>query len=117
MFLQCLFNLLGILFHLVHEAPKPVDPTLETEVQEGVEPGAQSSRRSWWWWPRFDHEELRDERAVFYASQLGSGTYQVRYYLRAAIPGEYRVLPTTAWEMYFPEVRGRSDGAIFRVVP
>ncbi len=96
---------------------EPVDPTLETEVQEGVEPGEQSSRRSWWWWPRFDHEELRDERAVFYASQLGSGTYQVRYYLRAAIPGEYRVLPTTAWEMYFPEVRGRSDGAIFRVVP
>jgi len=39
----------------------------------------------------------------------------VRYFLRAAIPGEYRVLPATASEMYFPDVRGRSAGEVFTV--
>jgi len=97
---------------------EPVDSTLKTEVDvpdgEVVRP---SQRFAWWWMPTFDHQELRDERAVFYAQQLGAGTYQVRYFLRGAIPGEYRVLPATASEMYFPEVWGRTDGVIFRVEP
>jgi uncharacterized protein YfaS (alpha-2-macroglobulin family) len=95
---------------------EPVDPTLNTEIQEGVE---LETRRintgNVWWWPTFDHEELRDERAVFYARWLTAGTYQVRYFLRAAIPGEYRVLPATANEMYFPDVQGRSAGELFTI--
>jgi hypothetical protein len=95
---------------------EPVDPTLNTEIQEGVEPETQRiNTGTLWWWPTFDHEELRDERAVFYARQLAAGTYQVRYFLRAAIPGEYRVLPAEASEMYFPDVRGRSAGEVFTV--
>ncbi len=94
---------------------EPVDPTLKTE-QGGAEPEVRRINTSYiWWWPTFDHQELRDERAVFYARQLSAGTYEVRYYLRAAIPGEYRVLPATASEMYFPEVRGRSEGMLFTV--
>ncbi len=95
---------------------EPVDPTLNTEVQEGVEPETRPvDTGDRWWWPTFDHEELRDERAAFYARQLRAGTYQVRYFLRAAIPGEYRVLPAEASEMYFPDVRGRSAGELFTV--
>ncbi len=95
---------------------EPVDPTLNTEVQEGTEPETRRiNTGNVWWWPTFDHEELRDERAVFYARQLAAGTYQVRYFLRAAIPGEYRVLPANASEMYFPEVRGRSAGEVFTI--
>ncbi|HOT90878.1 MAG TPA: Ig-like domain-containing protein [Anaerolineae bacterium] len=94
---------------------EPVDPTLNTE-QEGAEPETRRINTSHiWWWPTFDRRELRDERAVFYARQLAAGTYEVRYYLRAAIPGEYRVLPATASEMYLPEVRGRSEGMLFTV--
>lgn len=94
---------------------EPVDPALKTEV-EGTTPEARLVGREVWWWQRgFEHQELRDERAVFYASQLAAGTYELRYYLRAAIPGEYRVLPATIGEMYFPEVWGRTDGALFRV--
>jgi len=94
---------------------EPVDPTLNTEGEEGAQPATRQMGRNLWWRPTFTHEELRDERAVFYARLLGAGTYQVRYFLRAAIPGEYRVLPATASEMYFPDVRGRSDGKVFTV--
>ncbi len=95
---------------------EPVDPTLNTEVQEGMETETRSiNTGDTWWWPTFDHQELRDERTVFYVRWLAAGTYEVRYFLRAAIPGEYRVLPATASEMYFPDVRGRSAGELFTV--
>ena len=96
---------------------EPVDPTLKTELQDGTQPETRrvGGRGNFWWLPTFDHEELRDERAVFYAQRLAAGTYEVRYFLRAAIPGEYRVLPATASEMYFPDVRGRSAGEVFKV--
>jgi len=97
---------------------EPVDPTLKTEIQEGVAPDTQRvSGSNTWWWPSFDHRELRDERAVFFARSLPAGTYQLRYYLRATVPGEYRVIPARVNEMYFPEVWGRTEGMIFRVEP
>jgi uncharacterized protein YfaS (alpha-2-macroglobulin family) len=35
--------------------------------------------------------------------------------LRASVPGEFLTQPALAYEMYFPEVWGRSDGGTFRV--
>ena len=98
---------------------EPVDPTLLMEQQDLPEPGLvpEEEPPSGWWWDPFDHRELRDERAVFFAQALSPGVYQVRYLLRATLPGEYQVLPATASEMYFPEVWGRTDGATFRVEP
>jgi uncharacterized protein YfaS (alpha-2-macroglobulin family) len=37
--------------------------------------------------------------------------------MRASLPGEYSVMPTTAKEFYFPEVFGRSDGMLFVIEP
>ncbi|MGC9398263.1 MAG: Ig-like domain-containing protein [Anaerolineae bacterium] len=98
---------------------EPVDPTLLTEQQDLPEPGpVPASRSQWdWWWDPFEHRELRDERAVFFAQTLSPGVYQVRYLLRATLPGEYRVLPATASETYFPEVWGRTDGDVLRIQP
>ncbi len=96
---------------------EPVDPTLLTEQQDQPAPGMFEVASTRWWWDPFDHRELRDERALFFAQELAAGTYQVRYRLRAAIPGEYRVLPARASEMYFPEVWGRTGGALFSVQP
>jgi len=106
---------------------EPVDATLSTEqndlapeagVSEVGMPGADDVSIMYpWWWKTFDHEELRDERAVFFATNLAPGVYQARYYLRAAIPGAYNVLPAVANEMYAPDVRGRSDGAVFVIEP
>lgn len=66
-----------------------------------------------WWW--FSQIELHDEKAVLFAAYLPKGTYEYTYLIRASLPGEYRVIPTNAYEMYFPEVFGRSDGALFKI--
>ena len=66
-----------------------------------------------WWW--FSHTELRDEKAVLFATYLPRGTYEYTYLIRASMPGEFRVIPTNAYEMYFPEVFGRSDGGVFNI--
>ena len=66
-----------------------------------------------WWY--FSHAELRDEKAVLFATYLPKGTYEYTYSIRASISGEFRVIPSHAAQMYFPEVFGRSDGGLFRV--
>ncbi len=64
----------------------------------------------------FAHGEPRADRAIFFARTLPPGTYHISYRLRAAIPGTYRVLPAVVSELYFPEVWGRTSGALMEVV-
>jgi hypothetical protein len=72
--------------------------------------------RGWgWWW--FDYVDRYDEKIVLSADYLPAGTYVFTYLARASTVGEFRVLPVTAWEFYFPDISGRSDGAIFTVLP
>ena len=70
----------------------------------------------WGWW-YFDHVGLRDEKIVISTSYLPAGTYIYTYKVRASTPGEFRVIPPTAQEFYFPEVYGRGDGGLFVVKP
>jgi len=70
-----------------------------------------------WWRDPFERRELHADHAAFFVSELDAGTYQVTYVLRAAVPGAYRAIPATLREMYFPEVWGRSDGALLYVLP
>ena len=72
--------------------------------------------QGWGWW-YFDHVELRDEKVVISADYLPQGTYEYVYLVRANTVGEYRVIPPTVQEFYFPEVYGRGDGAVFVVIP
>jgi len=72
--------------------------------------------KGWGWW-YFDHVELRDEKVVISADYLPPGTYEYVYLVRAGTPGEFRVIPPTAHEFYFPEVYGRGDGSLFVVRP
>ena len=71
----------------------------------------------WWWygWWSPTHTELRDEKVALFATYLARGTYQYTYLMRASLPGQYHVIPTMAYEMYFPEVFGRSAGEMFDV--
>jgi uncharacterized protein YfaS (alpha-2-macroglobulin family) len=35
--------------------------------------------------------------------------------MHASVAGRFRTMPARAYEMYFPEVFGRSDGGVFTV--
>ena len=67
------------------------------------------------WWSPFDHREIRDDRVVFSASLLWTGTYTTSYIARATTPGTFIKPPAHAEEMYNPAVYGRSDGGTFVV--
>jgi alpha-2-macroglobulin len=97
-----------------------IDQSLKTTSVVGEEPELTRTDRTspwgggWgWWW--FSHSELRDEKAVLFAYYLPRGTYEYTYLIRASLPGEFGVIPTHAYEMYFPEVFGRGDGGTFTI--
>jgi len=117
------------LYYVVVEDPLPagcegVDLSLKTSSVVGQQPelrnlSAEEEDRwvhwyGWgWWW--FSYSEMRDEKVVLFAQYLPRGTYEYTYLMRAGVPGQFLVIPTTAYEMYFPEVFGRSDGSRFTV--
>jgi uncharacterized protein YfaS (alpha-2-macroglobulin family) len=113
------------LHYVVVEDPFPagaegVDQSLKTTSVVGEQPRlTRTDRRNpWgggygWWW--FSHTEMRDEKTVLFATYLPRGTYEYTYLIRASLPGEYGVIPAHAYEMYFPEVFGRSDGGVFAI--
>ena len=53
--------------------------------------------------------EYRDNRVVFFARTLARGKHSVCYRMRAEVPGRFSALPTRAWAMYAPELKGNSD--------
>jgi alpha-2-macroglobulin len=95
-----------------------IDPSLET-----TSPSLAAGRSAWAGATSsaigaggyFNRIEYRDERVVFYADYLPAGTYQYTYYLQANIPGVYQVMPTVAYQQFFPEVFGRTDGLRFMI--
>ncbi len=117
------------LHYVMLEDPLPagceaVDVTLNTTSVVGERPGVHNltleEEDAWyrwygwgWWW--FSHSEIRDEKVALFATYLPRGTYEYSYIMRASVPGTFNVIPTTASQMYFPEVFGRSDGGQFVV--
>ena len=113
------------LYYVVVEDPLPagaeaIDPSLATTSLTADGPGLYRGREEdegydfyYWWWRWYSHSELRDEKVVLFADYLPAGTYEFVYTFRATLPGEYHVIPTIAYEFYFPEVFGRADGRLF----
>lgn len=105
-------------YYLVVESPLPagfeaIDPTLATTSGVYQDPGLQRSDLPWFWEPT--RVDLRDEKVALFAEFLPAGTYQFRYQMRASLPGRFQTLPAVAYQMYFPEVWGRSTGELFTV--
>ncbi len=108
------------LLYLVVEDPIPagaeiVDTSLKT-VSVTYEQEGELRKKSepvWWWYPT--HADKRDEKLVLFATYLSPGTYEYSYLIKAGLPGEFKVLPAVAYEMYFPHIFGRTGGMSFKI--
>ena len=53
--------------------------------------------------------EVKDEKVCFFVQNLPRGKHNVKYRLRAEIPGKFSALPVRGTAMYAPELRSNSD--------
>jgi uncharacterized protein YfaS (alpha-2-macroglobulin family) len=113
------------LHYAIIEDPIPsgaeaIDPGLDTSVAGLGEELIRDSgdyRYGYWGWWYFNRIEYRDEKVMFTSEFLPAGNYLYTYYLQTNITGEYQVMPTTARQEFFPDVFGRSNGALFTIMP
>jgi uncharacterized protein YfaS (alpha-2-macroglobulin family) len=61
------------------------------------------------------YEEVRDSGANFFFDRLPVGEYTLKYRIRAATSGEFKVAPATLQSMYAPEFTGYSAGEVVTV--
>ena len=97
---------------------EPIDTSLKTTPPELQRLLNEQQRKSYQVGRRyspFGHTDIRDNRVALFARFVAKGVYEYSYFARATTPGEFRLLPATAYEQFFPEVWGRSDGGLFTV--
>ncbi len=89
--------------YLIFEDMKPAgfEPM---QVQSGYVPNTMGA-----------YMELRDEKVAFFVRYLARGKHSISYRTRAEIPGQFSALPTRAYAMYAPELKGNSDEIKLRV--
>jgi len=63
------------------------------------------------------YEETRDSGQNFFFSQVPVGEYTLKYRLRAAVAGRFRVAPATLQSMYAPEFNAYSSGHEISISP
>jgi alpha-2-macroglobulin len=61
------------------------------------------------------YRELRDRKVALFIDRLDQGIWEIRYTLRAEVPGTFHALPVIGGAMYVPEIRGNSDEVRLRV--
>lgn len=116
------------LHYLLVEDPLPsgfeaVDTSLKTtsagasspELEKQIADCAACAKYYYPFWYYWTNTELRDDKVALFADYLAQGAYEYTYLMRASVSGEFTVLPTTAQQMYEPDVFGRSSGASFVV--
>jgi hypothetical protein len=65
---------------------------------------------------RWTHQELRDRKVAMFVDKLAQGVWELRYDLRAEVPGEFHALPVLGHAMYVPEIRCNGQEVRVRVV-
>lgn len=65
---------------------------------------------------RWVYQELRDRQVALFIDKLPQGVWQVRYDLRAEVPGEFHALPVVGRAMYVPELRCNGAEIHVRVI-
>ncbi|HVT02538.1 MAG TPA: alpha-2-macroglobulin family protein [Thermoanaerobaculia bacterium] len=61
------------------------------------------------------YRELRDRKIAMFIDHLPQGTWEMRYELRAEVPGTYHALPLIGGAMYAPEIYANGDEQHVRV--
>ncbi len=51
------------------------------------------------------YQELRDRKVALFIGKLPQGVWEIRYSLRAEVPGSFHALPVLGHAMYVPEIR------------
>ena len=85
------------------------DASLQAKLEESTRP-----KGEYYWYDNplwhFNFKETRDDRVLLFADELPKGVYTYNFLVRAGLPGKYHHLPASAFEMYFPELFGRTGG-------
>jgi hypothetical protein len=68
----------------------------------------------WGWW-YFNDPQIYDDHVLWTADYVHAGTYTLTYQILPYQRGIYQVLPTHAWQYFFPEVQGTSAGDLFTI--
>ena len=63
----------------------------------------------------WDHEEMRDDRVLWFADTMGSGSFDLEYQARATIDGTFTAMPSTIEAMYAPDQRARTVKTTFTI--
>ncbi len=59
------------------------------------------------------YPEWRDRKAALFIDRLPAGIWEIRYAMRAEVPGQFHALPVVAGAMYVPDIR--ANGAEVRL--
>lgn len=98
---------------------EPIDFTVQTNQQQlqGEINQPKEGDEYYWWNPLwyFNHTEFRDDEIFLFADYLPAGVYEYEYLTRATTAGKFRMRPAHAWEMYYPETFGQTDGGWFEI--
>jgi uncharacterized protein YfaS (alpha-2-macroglobulin family) len=54
---------------------------------------------------RWVYQELRDRKVAMFIDKLPEGVWEIRYRMRAEVPGRFHALPVLGHAMYVPEIR------------
>ncbi len=98
-----------------------IDFTLNTSEQNLTESEAENWRDECQGWDcfysdwYFNHQEVKDDRMMYFADYLPKGVYEITYFVRATTPGKFVDKPAQAMETYFPEVFARTAAKHFIV--
>jgi hypothetical protein len=94
---------------------EPLDSSLKTVTDLVQDPALKDAKTDYpdWWY--FSQTEIHHNRVALFATELPKGTYHYTYLARATTVGTFQTLPATAYQMYAPEVFGRSSGTSFIV--
>ncbi len=113
------------LYFFVLEDPLPagfeaVDPALLTSSVATPGPTGrlvETSMRPRFWFDGWTRREIRDEKVALFSTLLPRGTYEYTYLARVTAAGTFTALPAVAYEMYRPEVYGRSASQQVQITP